>query len=115
MAYNEQLTNRLRELLQDIPDIEEKKMFSGMTFMVNGKMCIGCGNDEIMCRIDPALHDELAEQPGVRTMIMKGREMKGYLYVQEDAIKTKKQLSHWVNLCLDYNQHAKASKKKAKK
>lgn len=114
MAYNEKLTNTVREALAHIPNLEEKKMFRGMTFMVDGKMCIGVGDDEIMCRIDPALHDEVVELPGCRTMIMKGREYKGYVYVQEDVLKTKKQLNYWVGLALDFNKHAKASKKKKK-
>jgi len=112
MAINEKLTNRLREALADVPNVEEKKMFRGITFMVNDKMCISCGDDEIMCRIDPGLHDEVVEIPGCRTVMMKGREYKGYVYVHEDALKTKKQLSYWVNLALSFNQHAKASKKR---
>lgn len=114
MAINEKLTNRLREALADVPKLEEKKMFRGITFMVDDKMCITVGDDEIMCRIDPALHDEVTELPGCRTVIMKGREYKGYVYVQEDVLKTKKQLNYWVALALDFNKHAKSSKKKKK-
>ena len=113
MAYNEKLTNRLREALADMPRVEEKKMFRGVTFMVDDKMCITCGDDEIMCRIDPALHDEVG-LPGCRTVIMKGRQYKGYVYVHEDVLKTKKQLNYWVALALDFNKHAKSSKKKKK-
>src|SRR5690242_4647717 len=74
MAYNEQLTNRLREALADLPNVEEKRMFSGITFMINGKMCISAGNDRLMCRIDPAIHEEVVERNGVQTVMMKGRE-----------------------------------------
>ena len=88
-------------------------MFRGVTFMVNGKMCISVGNDEIMCRINPALHNELVEKNGCRTMKMKGREYKGYVLVNEEAIKTKKELQYWVGLALDFNEQAKASKKKS--
>jgi TfoX/Sxy family transcriptional regulator of competence genes len=112
MAINEKLTNKLREALAHVPKLEEKKMFRGITFMVDDKMCITVGDDEIMCRIDPALHDEVIELPGCRTVIMKGREYKGYVYVQEDVLKTKKQLGYWVALSLDFNKHAKSSKKK---
>ena len=58
MAYNEKLTERVRTALSDIPSIEEKRMFSSITFMVYGKMCISVSDDRIMCRIDPALHEE---------------------------------------------------------
>ena len=114
MAYNEQLTNRIREALIHVPNVEEKVMFRGVTFMVDGKACMSTGDDELMCRIDPALHDTLVEMNGVRTMVMKGREYKGYVYVHEDEIKTKKKLEYWVGLALDFNKHAKAAKKKKK-
>src|SRR6266545_3016219 len=110
MAYNEKLTNRVRVALADIPDVEEKKMFSGITFMVNGKMCISVGNDRIMCRIDPSIHEKAIERKGCRTVTMKGRVYKGYVYVSEEGIKTKKDFDYWVSLALDFNKWAKASK-----
>lgn len=115
MAINEKLTERVRQALSGVKKVEEKKMFSGITFMVNGKMCISVGDDRIMCRVDPARHDELAQMQGASTMLMKGRPYIGYLYVQEDAVKTPKQLWYWVDLCLDFNGKAKASKKASKK
>ena len=110
MAYNEKLTNRVRVALADIPNVEEKKMFSGITFMVNGKMCISVGNDRIMCRIDPSIHEKAIERKGCRTVTMKGREYEGYVYVSEEGIKTKKDFDYWVSLALDFNKWAKASK-----
>jgi len=97
-----------------VEGVEEKKMFRGITFMVNGKMCMSVGDDELMFRIDPTLHEEAVEKNGVRTLIMKGREYKGYVYIHEDELKTKKQLNYWVNLALDFNARAKAAKKKKK-
>ena len=110
MAYNEKLTKRLREALTGVSNIEEKRMFSGITFMVNGKMCISAGDDRIMCRIDPAIHEEAIKKKGCRTVMMKGREYKGYVYVNEESIKTKKDLDYWVGLSLDFNKRVKASK-----
>jgi TfoX/Sxy family transcriptional regulator of competence genes len=110
MAYNEKLTNRLREALADIRNVEEKRMFSGITFMVNGKMCISAGDDRIMCRIDPSIHEKVVERKGCRTVMMKGREYKGYVYVNEEGIKAKKDFDYWVGLALDFNKLAKASK-----
>ena len=79
MAINERLTNRVRELLAGVNKEEEKKMFSGIAFMVNAKLCIAVRDDNIMCRIDPALHDELVEQPGCSSMVMKGKDLQGYV------------------------------------
>ena len=79
MAYNEKLTNRLRAALAQLPAVEEKKMFRGITFMVDGKMCISVGDNEIMCRIDPSLHEESIKRNGCRALIMKQREYKGYV------------------------------------
>ena len=115
MAYNEQLTKRVREALAHLSGVEEKRMFRGVTFMVNGKMCISTGDDKIMCRIDPALHEEAIKKKGCRTVTMKGREYKGYVYISEEGIKTKKDFDYWIGLALDFNKKAKASPKKKKK
>jgi hypothetical protein len=82
--------------------------------MVNGKMCISVGDDRIMCRIDPNIHDEVVVRKGARSVQMKGREYRGYVYVNEDGIKAKKDFDFWVNLSLEFNKRAKASKPKAK-
>src|SRR5438105_12039232 len=109
MAYNEKLTNRVRSALAHLSKVEEKKMFRGVTFMVDEKMCISAGDDELMCRIDPALHEELIQKKGCRSVQMKGREYKGYVYVNKDAIKTKKDFDYWIELALDFNKKAKAA------
>jgi len=112
MPYNEKLAARIREALAGQRKVEEKKMFRGLTFMVNGKMCVAVSGEEMMCRFDPKLQDEIAEKRGFRTMIMGGREYKGFGYVSEDGIKSKKDFEFWINLCVAYNKVAKASKKK---
>ena len=114
MAYNEKLNDRIREALQDLPKVEEKYMFGGSCYMLNGKMCIGVVEDEMMCRIGPDVYEEALEKPGCREMIFTGKPMKGYVYVGEEGIKTKKQFDYWVGLCVAFNKHAKASKKKMK-
>ncbi len=85
MAYNAVLADRVRDALASVPSVEEKKMFRGVTFMVEGKMCISVGDDELLCRIDPALHEELIEKSGCRGVIMNGREYKGYVLVGNEA------------------------------
>ena len=114
MAYNETLAGRVRLSLQNIPDLEEKKMMGGLTFMVNGKMCLGIVGDELMCRIDPAVYEEALGQKGCRPMDFTGKPMPGYVFVNNEGMKNKKDLDKWVSLALDFNSRAKASKKTKK-
>ena len=114
MAYNENLTARIREALAHLPNVEEKRMFRGVTFMINDKMCISAGDTKIMCRIDPSIHEEALKRKGCETVKMKGREYRGYVYVNEEGIKTKKDLYYWIGLALEFNKLARSSKKKKK-
>jgi TfoX/Sxy family transcriptional regulator of competence genes len=111
MAYSELLANRIRECLQHLEFIEEKKMMGGLTFMYHQKMCVGIIKDELMCRINPDLHEIMIEKQGCRTMDFTKRPMKGYIMLDETAMKNKKDLQAWIQLALDYNSLAKSSKK----
>ena len=115
MAFSENLANRLRVALAPQEDLEEKKMMGGLTFMVNGKMCLGIVKDDLMVRLNPDIHDAVVEKNGCREMDFTGKPMKGYVFVSPEAVETEKELDYWVNLALEYNQIAKASKKKGKK
>ncbi|MFL5809093.1 MAG: TfoX/Sxy family protein [Flavisolibacter sp.] len=115
MPYNEKLASRIREALNHVPEVEEKKMFRGIVFMVNGKMCVNVSGDEMMCRFDPALQESLAAKKGFRPMIMKGKLLKGYAYISDEGIKSKKDFDFWINACLQFNKVAKASKKPTQK
>ena len=114
MAFDQKLADRIREAIGEIPDVEEKFMFGGVCFMVNGKMCIGVVKDDMMCRIDPAMEETALEKNGCRPMDFTGRPMKGYVYVSEEGMKKKKDFDYWINLALDYNAIAKAAPKKKK-
>ncbi len=115
MAYNEKLADRTRELIAaHHSNVEEKKMFGGLCFMVNDKMCVGVEMDRLMLRLDPAKYDEVMEKDGCKPMDFTGRVMKGYVFVDAGVLGTKKQLEYWVNLALEFNKVAKASKKKKK-
>ena len=114
MAYNEKLADRIRNALAHLPNVEEKKMFRGVTFMVDGKMCVNVSGDDLMCRFDPALQDNVAQRKGYRTMLMRGREYQGYCYVGPEGITTEEDFAYWIGLSLDYNKHAKASKRRKK-
>lgn len=115
MAYDEKLADRIRESLVDIPKVQEKFMFGGVCFMVNGKMCIGVVKDEMMCRIDPQMDEIVLEKEGCRQMDFTGKPMKGYVFIAEEGMKTRKDFEYWIDLCLEFNSKAKASKKKQKK
>jgi TfoX/Sxy family transcriptional regulator of competence genes len=114
MAYDENLADRIREKLADIPLIEEKAMMGGLTFMVNEKMCVGIIKDEMMCRIDPEIHDIVVEMTGCRTMDFTKRPMKGYVMIDEMGMRSQKEFDYWIGLALDYNKIAKSSKKRKK-
>jgi TfoX/Sxy family transcriptional regulator of competence genes len=112
MAYDENLANRVRERLEKLPVIEEKEMMGGLTFMVNGKMCIGIIKDEMMCRIDPELHETAVELTGCRTMDFTGKPMKGWIMIDSSGMRTPKELDYWITLALEFNSKAKSSRKK---
>jgi len=112
MAYDEILANRVREILSPLRRVEEKKMMGGLTFMVNYKMCVGILEDNLMARIDPDIYEKVLERRGCREMDFTGRPMKGFVFVDPEGTKTKKDLDHWVGLALEYNKKANASKRK---
>jgi len=115
MAYREDLAIRIRERLAEIPSVEEKKMMGGLTFMVNDKMCVGIFKNDLMCRIDPQLHETLVEKPGCRTMDFSNRPMIGYVVVDDSGMSTQKDFDYWIDLALDFNKRAKSSRRKAPK
>lgn len=113
MAYNEKLADRTREIIsQTHKNVEEKKMFGGLCFMVNDKMCVGVEQERLMVRLDPAKFDEVMENEGCKPMDFTGKVMKGFVFVDAEVLNTKKELEYWVKLPLDFNKIAKASKKK---
>lgn len=113
MAYDTQLADRVRAYLVQIPNlkVEEKEMFGGLAFLVNGKMCVNVSRQNLMCRFDPAFSQKLAGRKGFQSMIMRGTQYKGYGYVDPTGLKNKKDLEYWINLCLDFNSRARSSKK----
>ena len=112
MAYSEKLADRIRARLATLPRIEEKKMMGGLTFMYNGKMCVGILKEELMCRIDPEFHETAIQKTGCRTMDITQRPMKGYVLIDESGMKTQRNFDYWIDLALDFNKKAKSSKKK---
>ena len=113
MAYNEKLADRTRDIIsQTQRKVEEKRMFGGLCFMVNDKMLVGVEKERLMVRLDPAKYDEAMEKEGCAPMNFTGKVMKGFVFVDVDALNTKKKLEYWIELALEFNKKAKASKKK---
>ena len=114
MAYDIQLAERTREYLVQFSElrIEEKKMFRGLAFLINDKLCVCVSGNNLMCRFDPAMQEHLANKAGVEPMTMKGKNLQGYCYVAPAALQSNKELTYWIDLCLAFNERAKASKKK---
>ncbi|MBN8667231.1 MAG: TfoX/Sxy family protein [Chitinophagales bacterium] len=115
MAYNAKLADQVRELISlTHKQVEEKRMFGGLCFMVNDKMCVGVESERLMVRLDPAVYEEVLEKEGCTPMDFTGKVMKGYVFVDIEALNTKKKLAYWIELALQFNKIAKASKKKKK-
>lgn len=119
MAYNEQTAQRIRLMLQQQgADFFEKKMFNGICFMVDDKMCCGThtdkksGEDLLLCRIGEAAYADALENPNVIPMEFTGKPVKGYVFVTEAGHSNNKDLAYWLQSCLDFNPLAKSSKKK---
>ena len=115
MAYSEELALRVRIAFAGQRRVVEKKMMGGLTFMVNGKMCVGVLKDDLMARIDPDVYESALKRPGCREMDFTGRPMKGFVFVDPKGTAGKRNLSYWVELALEFNKKAKPSKKRNKK
>jgi TfoX/Sxy family transcriptional regulator of competence genes len=96
MAYDEDLADRLRELLAGEEGVTEKKMFGGLAFLVNGNMAVSASHDGgVLVRVDPADTDEALERPDVALMEMRGRTMAGWLRVAPEGVKGAADLAEW--------------------
>lgn len=115
MAYNLNLAQRIREIVYGQKDASERKMFGGICFMIGGNMVCGVVGDELMARINPEKHASALEKAHVKPMEFTGRSMKGYLFIEPEGIKTKRELAYWVNQGVRIAQSipAKGSKSKA--
>lgn len=103
MAYDEQLAARVRALLEGEASLTEKKMFGGLAFLIAGNMAVAAsGQGGLLVRADPATSDALLTSTGVQPMEMHGRQMQGWLRVDTEAVRTKRQLEKWVRLGATY-------------
>lgn len=103
MAYDEDLADRIRELLVDEPDVTEKKMFGGLAFLVSGNMSVSASSQGgLLVRVDPIKSDKVVATTTARPMEMRGRAMQGWLRIDADAVGTKRQLAKWVTMGVVY-------------
>lgn len=103
MAYDEDLADRIRELLADQAGLREMKMFGGLAFLINGNMAVAAsGEGGVLARVDPEESENLVASTNARLMEMRGRQMKGWLQVDPEDVRTKRQLAKWVKLAATY-------------
>jgi TfoX/Sxy family transcriptional regulator of competence genes len=103
MAYDEDLADRIRELIAAERGVDEKRMFGGLAFLINGNMSVAVSRQGgLMVRIPPVETEKLLARDHVEPMIMAGREARGWLRVSPDGVKTKRQLRSWVTRGVDY-------------
>jgi len=112
MAYNEQTAERVRKALSGTKKLVEKKMFGGIAFMINNKMCVGVDKDDLMIRCLPGMNDELLSKKGVRPFDLTGKPMKGWLLVSPEGTKSKKDFDWWIELAKTSNKEVANPKKK---
>jgi|SRR5271167_4753256 len=103
MAYDTELANRIRELLAQQAGVDEKAMFGGLAFLINGHMAVAASSSGgLMVRVPPDETDKLLGRAHVSPMVMAGRETRGWLLVDAAGIKTTRQLQSWVTMGTGY-------------
>ncbi len=103
MAYDEDLANRIREIVLSEPGVAEQKMFGGLAFLINGNMSVSAsGQGGLLLHVDPDETDGLLGKPHAYPFEMRGRVMQGWLRVDAEGVKTKRQLERWVARGVEY-------------
>lgn len=102
MTYDDGLAHRIREALGDRMGLEEKEMFGGIAFMLDGNMCCGVIDDKLMARVGPDSYDEALEEPHASPMDFTGREMRGLVYVAPRGIAEDDDLENWLDRCVAF-------------
>jgi hypothetical protein len=112
VAYDEDLADRLREILYGEEGLTELRMFGGLAFLINGHMAVSAsGQGGLLLRVDPADSRDLASRVGAQPFVMRGRAMEGWLRVSPEAIPTRRQLEGWAEIGV---AHARSLPPKAK-
>lgn len=113
MAYDVFLAERIRRYFSDrhISTVE-KKMMGGLCYMVDDKMCVGIVKDQLMARVGPEAYEDCLSKPGCNEMNFTGRAMKGYVFVDGEALDNERNLQYFIDIAMAFNPKAKSSKKK---
>lgn len=113
VAYDEDLADRIREIIGPERGLQEKKMFGGLAFLVGGNMAIAAsGQGGVLVRVDPVKADDLIDTTNAEVAVMRDRPMSGWLRVASDDVVTKRQLTKWVDLGVRYARSLPEKKKK---
>lgn len=115
MAYNEHLAERIRRALAARHDVEEKKMFGGLCFLVKGKMAAGIVKDDLMVRVEGAKYQAALAKPYCRQMDFTGKPLKNFLYVGPEGVDTERDLEEWLGLGIEFVESAPEKPKKTKR
>lgn len=102
MTYDERTAARIRAVLARRRDVVERKMFGGLTFMVNGAMCCGITAEALVVRVGPAAHEAALAEPHVRPMTFTGRPLAGMVYVDPPGYRTARALARWVQRGVEF-------------
>ena len=103
MAYDTELVERIRELLAPERGVDEKRIFGGLAFLINGHMAVAAsGQGGLLVRVPPEDTEKLLGRAHVSPMVMAGREARGWVRVGGDGVKTKRQMTDWVTRGADY-------------
>ena len=103
MAYDVVLADRLREVLADVPELTEKRMFGGLAFLVNGHMAVAASHSGgLLLRCDPDATERHLTDPAVRPFEMRGRELAGWLRVDAAALRREQDLRRWAAVGVEH-------------
>ena len=102
MAYDEGLAQRVSEILIDLPNLDEKKMFGGIGYMLNGNIAVGVHGDSLIVRTGPEMHGEARQKPHTKEFDITGRPMKGWIMVSPEGVQEDESLQTWVQMGIDF-------------
>lgn len=116
MAFNILLADRVRATFdRNAIPFEEKRMMGGLCFLVDGKMCVGISEQRLMVRLDPTIYEASLARPGCHPMDITGRPMRGFVFIDPEGTDDESSLDYWIDLALEFNPRARASKPKRPK
>lgn len=116
MAHDPEFAQRIEAVFTSLGvEYEAKKMFGGICYLVDGKMCVGEQSDRLMVRYDHALDEQILSRPGARAMDFTGKPMRGYAFVDRSHLADDRVLADWIDVALSFNKKAKASRKRVAK